>query len=682
MQRFTRLILFIMLLSYPAGGGTLLLRDGQSVSGDIALEGTRVIVTPKTGQPQGFELADIAQASFSPPPGPTTTYASPSREQTVRSPARRVLAEYFTDRDMAQMRLRRYESRVDCYLGTDSYPDPSLRVGFAARYTFRFVPPASGEYTFASDAIGLQRLWLDDQLVIDQWTPGGEKKGRASLAVVEKKPVNVRLEVTGASYGFKAGLRIYGEKIPNGYVGSDQMLPPAGAPAAPTVAFLSPARRSHYLRPGEVEFQIKAEDPDGKIVRVELYADQTLIGTATGSPYRVVWKNPAAGYHQMVARAVNDKTVSSSSEPLGVSIATAGDDASLPMPWGQQTLTEKKDHRPPGTVTFDNGTFKLSRAGGQITEGDDGFLFVFQALSGDFEVVARLASLTPPDNFVGPLAGLMIRDGLRADSRFASIVVSPTATTFVRKVEAHSKAASTSKETAPPGWLKMTRYANRVRVYTSSDGKEWSLHAGERLELPENLYVGMCGMARSRETPAIAVFDHVAISTGAPTLLHTTEGVLFRGGTFLACELHGLKENNIIFTRAGKRTTQTAVDVARLVYKAVPEELAEAIPSDRTGVLLGSGDFIEGELKEINYRVTVSNLVFGPRTFGVKTNDVLAIYLQDARAARTPYTLMGTDGSVYQAKSLKIEQDALLVDDAALGQIILPMKELAQLKVN
>jgi hypothetical protein len=87
-------------------------------------------------------------------------------------------------------------------------------------------------------------------------------------------------------------------------------------------------------------------------------------------------------------------------------------------------------------------------------------------------------------------------------------------------------------------------------------------------------------------------------------------------------------------------------------------------------------------MKEVSYRVTVSNVVFGPRTFGIKTHDVLAIYLKDADAPGLPYVVTATDGSVFQSKSIKISKDSVSIEDPNLGPLELPTSELAQLKVN
>jgi regulation of enolase protein 1 (concanavalin A-like superfamily) len=406
-----------------------------------------------------------------------------------------------------------------------------------------------------------------------------------------------------------------------------------------------------------------------------------VIGSVTSSPYRVDWKTPPAGHFRIKARATDENGISAYSDVVEVSVADAGENHSLPHPWGQQTLG-KKELRIAGSSSFADGRFRISKAGGQITEEDDAPQFVYQPVSGDFQFVGHLDSLAPADNQIGPLAGLMVRENMTALDRVFALVVSPQATTLARRSQYWGRISATDRTDAPAAWLKVVRHADRLRAYTSADGKAWALLAADKIEMPERIFVGLCAMARSRETPAVATFDHVSITPGPPAFTYATEGILFRSGTFLAADVNLLKENTLTYTRKGKRQTASNADIARLIYKAVPAELAEKIPADRTGVALASGDFIEGELKEVSYRVTVSNVVFGPRTFGIKTHDVLAIYLKDADAPSLPYVITATDGSVFQSKTIKMSKESVSIEDPNLGPLELPTSELAQLKVN
>jgi hypothetical protein len=223
---------------------------------------------------------------------------------------------------------------------------------------------------------------------------------------------------------------------------------------------------------------------------------------------------------------------------------------------------------------------------------------------------------------------------------------------------------------------------NRVRAYSSLDGQSWSPLSSDRIDLPPRLFVGLCAMARNPDTPATATFDHVSLTPGPPALTHTTQGLLFRTGTFLAADIAGLKDGTVTYTRNGKRQHASATEIARLVYKPTPAELTEKVPPGQTGALLANGDFVEGDLKEVSWRVTISNLVFGPRTLNLKTGEVLALYLNDPTETHLPYTLTTTDGSTYQSPRIQPTPDTIQLQDPTLGPTTLPLKDLAQLKLN
>ena len=122
--------------------------------------------------------------------------------------------------------------------------------------------------------------------------------------------------------------------------------------------------------------------------------------------------------------------------------------------------------------------------------------------------------------------------------------------------------------------------------------------------------------------------------------------------------------------------------MARLIYKPIISELAQTLSPGHTGALIGSGDFIEGDLKEITWRVTVSNIAFGPRTMDIKGGDVLAICMKDADAPNLPFVITATDGSIYQGKSIKTNKETVTLEDPSMGLVEIPLKELAQIKVN
>jgi hypothetical protein len=267
--------------------------------------------------------------------------------------------------------------------------------------------------------------------------------------------------------------------------------------------------------------------------------------------------------------------------------------------------------------------------------------------------------------------------------RFIGVVVGPGATVIARRQDSWAHTSTSERMESAAGWLKLVRHGTRIRAYTSEDGKAWSLLGANHIELPERVFVGLCDMTRDKETPAVATFDHVNIAPGPPAMAYPAAGILFHSGSFLACQALGFgKTGALAYDRNGQRHYAENADVARLIYKPIISELGQTLSPGHTGALIGSGDFIEGDLKEITWRVTVSNIAFGPRTMDIKGGDVLAICMKDADVPSLPFVITATDGSIYQGKTIKTSKDTLSIEDPSLGLVEIPLKELAQIKVN
>src|SRR6202166_1276073 len=83
----------------------------------------------------------------------------------------------------------------------------------------------------------------------------------------------------------------------------------------------------------------------------------------------------------------------------------------LPNPWLDQDVGAVGVA---GSASFSNGTFTVNGAGGQIYGTADAFHFVYQPLSGDGSIVARLVSTQGGGGDVA--VGVMIREILNAGS--------------------------------------------------------------------------------------------------------------------------------------------------------------------------------------------------------------------------------------------------------------------------
>jgi hypothetical protein len=120
--------------------------------------------------------------------GPSASYQPLELDRTgfVRSmPQPGLLGEYFNDEHLTEFVMERVDSQIDfggedwnlAPHGTTVLPDGN----YSERWTGYVRIPAEGDWTFITTSNDGVRLWIDDRLVIDQWTTHVEAEHRRTL---------------------------------------------------------------------------------------------------------------------------------------------------------------------------------------------------------------------------------------------------------------------------------------------------------------------------------------------------------------------------------------------------------------------------------------------------------------------------------------------------------------------
>ena len=74
----------------------------------------------------------------------------------------------------------------------------------------------------------------------------------------------------------------------------------------PTVSITKPKYLQAFTSPAEIYFEAAANDPDGRITRVEFYKDSTLLNTQYKAPYSFTWKQDSVGKYFITAVATDN----------------------------------------------------------------------------------------------------------------------------------------------------------------------------------------------------------------------------------------------------------------------------------------------------------------------------------------------------------------------------------------
>jgi hypothetical protein len=168
-----------------------------------------------------------------------------------------------------------------------------------------------------------------------------------------------------------------------------------------------------------------------------------------------------------------------------------------------------------GTATSANGTFTVNGAGAQIYGTADAFHFVYQPLTGDGTLVARLVSVQGVGGYGS--AGVMIRNSLDAGSGNAKTADWPAygAVYFdVRATEGGSTAEPGDVAVSLPHWLKVTRSGSTISSYVALDGVNWvQVGSSQTITMGSTVYVGLAVASGNTTATATATFDNVSITT-------------------------------------------------------------------------------------------------------------------------------------------------------------------------
>lgn len=170
---------------------------------------------------------------------------------------------------------------------------------------------------------------------------------------------------------------------------------------------------------------------------------------------------------------------------------------------------------PAGGLSYGSGSMTLAGSGWDIWENADAFHYAYQPLAGDGEIVARVASQTRTDPWAK--AGVMIRESLTANSRHASMFLTPDhGAGFQRRTNTGSSSSLTLSATAG-SWLKLVRHGATFSGYVSSDGARWTLVGTETLNMGASVYAGLAATSHNTSALNRATFDNISVNSVTPT---------------------------------------------------------------------------------------------------------------------------------------------------------------------
>jgi len=180
-----------------------------------------------------------------------------------------------------------------------------------------------------------------------------------------------------------------------------------------------------------------------------------------------------------------------------------------------------------GTVTVTGGGFDITAGGADVWGVKDEFSFVYIEKTGDFDLAARVESLTATHQYTK--AGLMAREDLTPGSRHIYFQIFPdnkprnknnggfeyqyrqqTGGEMKAIYPARFEGTPDFPVTFPDTWIRLKRVGNKFTGYTGTDGKSWKEYASFNLDLPEKVFLGAAVTSHKTTESATAKFRNVS----------------------------------------------------------------------------------------------------------------------------------------------------------------------------
>ncbi len=168
-----------------------------------------------------------------------------------------------------------------------------------------------------------------------------------------------------------------------------------------------------------------------------------------------------------------------------------------------------------GSDSLTGSSFTVKGSGADIWNTADGFHYVYQVLTGDGEIKARVASVENTNGWAK--AGVMVRESLNADARHAMAVMTPAyGFAFQRRTTPAGSSTTTGYGgIAAPYWVRLVRQGSNFSAYRSADGNAWKWVGTQAMAMGTPAYVGLAVTSHNNGVGCTAQIDNVATGTSA-----------------------------------------------------------------------------------------------------------------------------------------------------------------------
>lgn len=261
--------------------------------------------------------------------------------------------------------------------------------------------------------------------------------------------------------------------------------------------------------------------PQSQTVNVGAPVSFTVVATGT-APLSYQWKKNGADLAGATSTTYSIASTQSA-DAGGYSVVvsnTAGSTTSntatltvlsLPAPWLTADIGAVGIA---GSAGESGGTYTVTGSGTGIGGTSDQFRYVYQTMSGDGSITARVNSQS--GSTTASLAGVMIRETTATGSTCAVMVHRGAGSKnmyAIRRTSTGGSTTSTSStsQTPPNCWVRITRTGNSFAMQRSTNGTSWTTVNTSTITMATNVTVGLIVTSGSNTVLDTDLFDNVTV---------------------------------------------------------------------------------------------------------------------------------------------------------------------------
>jgi len=211
-------------------------------------------------------------------------------------------------------------------------PFPVSPTNFVVRWTGSVQAQFNETYTFQTYSDAGVRLWINGQLVINEWANQLPTRWSAAVPLAAQQYYNIELDYFYATQGGGVAQLFWSSpSTPRQIIPESQLYPVSNPP--PAISLTSPADGARATATASVTFGASADALYNSLSQVAFYANNTFVGRLTNAPYALTLPGVGAGTYVLSAVATDGSGLSSTSSPVTITVTNGSG-----LPYGLTNL--------------------------------------------------------------------------------------------------------------------------------------------------------------------------------------------------------------------------------------------------------------------------------------------------------------------------------------------------------